>query len=433
MTGLIDKLPYELTGAQKRAIDEIVADMESPFVMQRLIQGDVGSGKTIVAFLLMAWASQCGYQSAIMAPTEVLANQHYESFCGLVKMFGLESPVILLTGSMTQKQKRAAYERMQNEKNALIIGTHALIQEKADFSNLSLVITDEQHRFGVKQRDTFSHKGIKPHILVMSATPIPRTLGLILYGDLDISVLDELPPGRQTVRTDVVDSRYHKRLYKFIKDAVARGEQCYIVCPAVEENETNIKSAEEFAEELANGEFKGYNLGILHGKMKAKDKEAIMKSFAYGKVSILVATTVVEVGVDVPNATIMVIENAERFGLSTLHQLRGRVGRGNKQSYCVLVSDAKGETSRERLMTMKQFSDGFKIADTDLKLRGPGDFFGSRQHGLPELKIADMVEDMDTLKKAQECAQDILKSDFSLSNSPALKKQMNKMFEKIVN
>ena len=237
----------------------------------------------------------------------------------------------------------------------------------------------------------------------MSATPIPRTLGLILYGDLDISILDELPPGRQTVRTDVVDSRYHKRLYKFIKDAVARGEQCYIICPAVEENETNIKSAEEFAEELANGEFKGYNLGVLHGKMKAKDKEAIMKSFADGKVSILVATTVVEVGVDVPNATIMVIENAERFGLSTLHQLRGRVGRGNK------------------------------LADTDLKLRGPGDFFGSRQHGLPELKIADMVEDMDTLKKAQECAQDILKSDFSLSNFPALKKQMNKMFEKIVN
>ena len=315
----------------------------------------------------------------------------------------------------------------------MLIGTHALIQNDVEFRKLALVITDEQHRFGVNQRATLAQKGQNVHTIVMSATPIPRTLGLILYGDLDISVLDELPPGRQTVRTDVVDSRYHKRLYKFIKDAVARGEQCYIICPAVEENETNIKSAEEFAEELANGEFKGYNLGILHGKMKAKDKEAIMKSFVDGKVSILVATTVVEVGVDVPNATIMVIENAERFGLSTLHQLRGRVGRGNKQSYCVLVSDAKGETSRERLMTMKQFSDGFKIADTDLKLRGPGDFFGSRQHGLPELKIADMVEDMNTLKKAQECAQDILKSDFSLSNSPALKKQMNKMFEKIVN
>ena len=341
--------------------------------------------------------------------------------------------IALLTGSTPAKQKREIKKALFNNEIDLLIGTHALIQNDVEFRKLALVITDEQHRFGVNQRATLAQKGQNVHTIVMSATPIPRTLGLILYGDLDISVLDELPPGRQTVRTDVVDSRYHKRLYKFIKDAVARGEQCYIVCPAVEENETNIKSAEEFAEELANGEFKGYNLGILHGKMKAKDKEAIMKSFADGKVSILVATTVVEVGVDVPNATIMVIENAERFGLSTLHQLRGRVGRGNKQSYCVLVSDAKGETSRERLMTMKQFSDGFKIADTDLKLRGPGDFFGSRQHGLPELKIADMVEDMDTLKKAQECAQDILKSDFSLSNSPALKKQMNKMFEKIVN
>ena len=341
--------------------------------------------------------------------------------------------IALLTGSTPAKQKREIKKALFNNEIDLLIGTHALIQNDVEFRKLALVITDEQHRFGVNQRATLAQKGQNVHTIVMSATPIPRTLGLILYGDLDISILDELPPGRQTVRTDVVDSRYHKRLYKFIKDAVARGEQCYIVCPAVEENETNIKSAEEFAEELANGEFKGYNLGILHGKMKPKDKEAIMKSFADGKVSILVATTVVEVGVDVPNATIMVIENAERFGLSTLHQLRGRVGRGNKQSYCVLVSDAKGETSRERLMTMKQFSDGFKIADTDLKLRGPGDFFGSRQHGLPELKIADMVEDMDTLKKAQECAQDILKSDFSLSNSPALKKQMNKMFEKIVN
>ena len=315
----------------------------------------------------------------------------------------------------------------------LIIGTHALIQNDVAFKNLALVITDEQHRFGVKQRAQLAEKGEDVHTIVMSATPIPRTLGLILYGDLDISILDELPPGRQEIRTDVVDSRYHKRLYKFIKDAIARGEQCYIVCPAVEENETNIKSAEELADELANGEFKGYNLGILHGKMKPKDKEAIMKSFASGKVSLLVATTVVEVGVDVPNATIMVIENAERFGLSTLHQLRGRVGRGNKKSYCVLVSDTKGETARERLMTMKKYSDGFKIADTDLKLRGPGDFFGSRQHGLPELKIADMVEDMDTLQNAQECAKSILKNDFSLSNHPALKNQMNKMFENIKN
>ncbi len=342
--------------------------------------------------------------------------------------------IALLTGSTPAKQKREIKKALFNNEIDLLIGTHALIQNDVEFRKLALVITDEQHRFGVNQRATLAQKGQNVHTIVMSATPIPRRLGLSSTATLISAYFRRASAGQaRTVRTDVVDSRYHKRLYKFIKDAVARGEQCYIVCPAVEENETNIKSAEEFAEELANGEFKGYNLGILHGKMKAKDKEAIMKSFADGKVSILVATTVVEVGVDVPNATIMVIENAERFGLSTLHQLRGRVGRGNKQSYCVLVSDAKGETSRERLMTMKQFSDGFKIADTDLKLRGPGDFFGSRQHGLPELKIADMVEDMDTLKKAQECAQDILKSDFSLSNSPALKKQMNKMFEKIVN
>ena len=431
MAPFYNALPFTLTDAQRRCVEEAIADMQSGKPMNRLCQGDVGSGKTAVAASLIYTVIKNGYQAAMMAPTEILATQHFES---LTKMFSKSDlKIALLTGSTPVKQKREIKKALFNNEIDLLIGTHALIQNDVEFRKLALVITDEQHRFGVNQRATLAQKGQNVHTIVMSATPIPRTLGLILYGDLDISVLDELPPGRQTVRTDVVDSRYHKRLYKFIKDAVARDEQCYIVCPAVEENETNIKSAEEFAEELANGEFKGYNLGILHGKMKARDKEAIMKSFADGKVSILVATTVVEVGVDVPNATIMVIENAERFGLSTLHQLRGRVGRGNKQSYCVLVSDAKGETSRERLMTMKQFSDGFKIADTDLKLRGPGDFFGSRQHGLPELKIADMVEDMDTLKKTQECAQDILKSDFSLSNSPALKKQMNKMFEKIVN
>ena len=424
-------LPYAPTGAQRRSAEEICHDLCGQTPMNRLLQGDVGSGKTLVAAAAIWACIRAGYQAALLAPTEILASQHAENLNRLLSPFGMR--VALLTGGMKAAARRTTLAAIRDDEADLIVGTHAILSEGVEFARLGLAVVDEQHRFGVNQRATLAQKGQNVHTIVMSATPIPRTLGLILYGDLDISVLDELPPGRQTVRTDVVDSRYHKRLYKFIKDAVARGEQCYIVCPAVEENETNIKSAEEFAEELANGEFKGYNLGILHGKMKAKDKEAIMKSFADGKVSILVATTVVEVGVDVPNATIMVIENAERFGLSTLHQLRGRVGRGNKQSYCVLVSDAKVETSRERLMTMKQFSDGFKIADTDLKLRGPGDFFGSRQHGLPELKIADMVEDMDTLKKAQECAQDILKSDFSLSNFPALKKQMNKMFEKIVN
>ncbi len=424
-------LPFNLTNAQKRTISECLQDMKSKYPCNRLVQGDVGSGKTAVAASLIYSVIKNGYQATMMAPTEILATQHYESLLKILAPAGIN--IRLLTGSTPAKEKKEIKKALFDGEIDLIIGTHALIQNDVAFKNLALVITDEQHRFGVKQRAQLAEKGEDVHTIVMSATPIPRTLGLILYGDLDISILDELPPGRQEIRTDVVDSRYHKRLYKFIKDAIARGEQCYIVCPAVEENETNIKSAEELADELANGEFKGYNLGILHGKMKPKDKEAIMKSFASGKVSLLVATTVVEVGVDVPNATIMVIENAERFGLSTLHQLRGRVGRGNKKSYCVLVSDAKGETARERLMTMKKYSDGFKIADTDLKLRGPGDFFGSRRHGLPELKIADMVEDMDTLQNAQECAKSILKNDFSLSNHPALKNQMNKMFEKIKN
>lgn len=424
-------LPFNLTNAQKRTISECLQDMKSKYPCNRLVQGDVGSGKTAVAASLIYSVIKNGYQATMMAPTEILATQHYESLLKILAPAGIN--IRLLTGSTPAKEKKEIKKALFDGEIDLIIGTHALIQNDVVFKNLALVITDEQHRFGVKQRAQLAEKGEDVHTIVMSATPIPRTLGLILYGDLDISILDELPPGRQEIRTDVVDSRYHKRLYKFIKDAIARGEQCYIVCPAVEENETNIKSAEELADELANGEFKGYNLGILHGKMKPKDKEAIMKSFASGKVSLLVATTVVEVGVDVPNATIMVIENAERLGLSTLHQLRGRVGRGNKKSYCVLVSDAKGETARERLMTMKKYSDGFKIADTDLKLRGPGDFFGSRQHGLPELKIADMVEDMDTLQNAQECAKSILRNDFSLSNHPALKNQMNKMFEKIKN
>ena len=424
-------LPFNLTNAQKRTISECLQDMKSKYPCNRLVQGDVGSGKTAVAASLIYSVIKNGYQATMMAPTEILATQHYESLLKILTPAGIN--IRLLTGSTPAKEKKEIKKALFEGEIDLIIGTHALIQNDVAFKNLALVITDEQHRFGVKQRAQLAEKGEDVHTIVMSATPIPRTLGLILYGDLDISILDELPPGRQEIRTDVVDSRYHKRLYKFIKDAIARGEQCYIVCPAVEENETNIKSAEELADELANGEFKGYNLGILHGKMKPKDKEAIMKSFASGKVSLLVATTVVEVGVDVPNATIMVIENAERFGLSTLQQLRGRVGRGNKKSYCVLVSDAKGKTARERLMTMKKYSDGFKIADTDLKLRGPGDFFGSRQHGLPELKIADMVEDMDTLQNAQECAKSILRNDFSLSNHPALKNQMNKMFEKIKN
>lgn len=423
-------LPFELTNAQKNAINDCVRDMQGKYPLNRLIQGDVGSGKTAVGAGAIYTAVKSGYQTALMAPTEILAAQHYESLDKLLSPAGLR--VRLLTGSTKAAEKREIKSLLMDGKIDLLIGTHAIIQNDVEFKNLGLVITDEQHRFGVKQRANLALKGSAVHTIVMSATPIPRTLGLILYGDLDISILDELPPGRQEIRTDVVDSRYHQRIYKFIQNAVDRGEQCYIVCPMVEENEIDLKSAEEYAEELSQGAFAGYNLGLLHGKMKPKEKDKVMKSFSDGKIQILVATTVIEVGIDVPNATVMVIENAERFGLSQLHQLRGRVGRGDKKSYCILVSDSKSETSRTRLAVMKNNSDGFKIADEDLKARGPGDFFGERQHGLPALKIADMVEDMETLRLTQKCAADILAEDFNLDlpKNQLLCNEITKMFRK---
>lgn len=426
-------LPYRLTNAQKRAITECVKDMQNKYPMSRLLQGDVGSGKTAVGAGIIYTVIKNGYQTALMAPTEILAIQHFE---GLSKMLGSTGINIrLLTGSTKAKEKREIKADLYDGKIDLLIGTHAIIQNDVEFCNLGLVITDEQHRFGVKQRANLANKGHGIHTLVMSATPIPRTLGLILYGDLDISILDELPPGRQEIRTDVVDSRYNSRLYKFIRDAVDRGEQCYIICPMVEESDEalGLKSAEQFAEELSQSAFEGYNLGLLHGKMKPKDKEKVMKAFSDGDVQILVATTVVEVGVDVPNATIMVIENAERFGLSQLHQLRGRIGRGNKKSFCVLVSDSKSENARSRLMIMKKYSDGFRIADEDLKARGPGDFFGDRQHGLPTLKIADMLEDIEILHLAQDCAKDILDEDFNLDlpKNKHLCSSITKMFRDI--
>lgn len=426
-------LPYRLTNAQKRAITECVKDMQNKYPMSRLLQGDVGSGKTAVGAGIIYTVIRNGYQTALMAPTEILAIQHFE---GLSKMLGgTEINIRLLTGSTKAKEKREIKADLYDGKIDLLIGTHAIIQNDVEFCNLGLVITDEQHRFGVKQRANLANKGHGIHTLVMSATPIPRTLGLILYGDLDISILDELPPGRQEIRTDVVDSRYNSRLYKFIRDAVDRGEQCYIICPMVEESDEalGLKSAEQFAEELSQSAFEGYNLGLLHGKMKPKDKEKVMKAFSDGDVQILVATTVVEVGVDVPNATIMVIENAERFGLSQLHQLRGRIGRGNKKSFCVLVSDSKSENARSRLMIMKKYSDGFRIADEDLKARGPGDFFGERQHGLPTLKIADMLEDIEILHLAQDCAKDILDEDFNLDlpKNKHLCSSITKMFRDI--
>ncbi|MCM1113888.1 MAG: ATP-dependent DNA helicase RecG [Clostridium sp.] len=426
-------LPFTMTKAQQRAIAECIGDMKNIYPMTRLLQGDVGSGKTAVGAALCYTVIKNGYQCALMAPTEILAVQHYESISNMLKDTNIT--VALLTGSTKAKDKRDIKERLMDGKIDLLIGTHAIIQNDVAFCRLGLVITDEQHRFGVKQRASLAEKGEGLHTLVMSATPIPRTLGLILYGDLDISILDELPPGRQEIRTDVVDSRYHTRLYKFIKDAVGRGEQVYIICPMVEESDEvlNLKSAEQYADELSEGAFKGYNLGLIHGKMKPKEKDNVMKAFSNGDIQILVATTVVEVGVDVPNATIMIIENAERFGLSQLHQLRGRIGRGSKKSYCVLVSDAKGENARNRLLTMKQYSDGFKIADEDLKARGPGDFFGERQHGLPQLKIADMLEDMDTLHLAQECAREILIEDNNLDmkKNKHLCSNITKMFDGI--
>lgn len=424
-------LPYRLTNAQQRAIGQCIKDMQGKYPMNRLLQGDVGSGKTAVGTGIIYTVIRNGYQAALMAPTEILAAQHFESISKMLDGTGIR--ISLLTGSVRAKEKREIKSDLMDGKIDLLIGTHAIIQNDVEFHNLGLVITDEQHRFGVKQRASLTNKGLGIHTLVMSATPIPRTLGLILYGDLDISVLDELPPGRQEIRTDVVDSRYHERIYKFICDAADRGEQAYIICPLVDESEaeTNIKSAQQLALELSETAFKGYTLGLLHGKMKASDKDKVMKAFSDGDTQILVATTVVEVGVDVPGATIMVIENAERFGLSQLHQLRGRIGRGSKKSYCILISDNSGETTRNRLMTMKKYSDGFKIADEDLKARGPGDFFGERQHGLPKLKIADMLEDMEILRLAQNCARDILKEDFNLDlpKNEQLCQSITKMFK----
>ncbi len=426
-------LPYALTNAQQRAISECITDMQGVYPMNRLLQGDVGSGKTAVASGIIYTAVKNGYQCALMAPTEILAQQHFESISKTFRNTNIK--IRLLTGATKAAEKREIKSQLMEGTIDLLIGTHAIIQNDVAFKNAGLMITDEQHRFGVKQRAALADKGEDIHTLVMSATPIPRTLGLIIYGDLDISILDELPPNRQEIRTDVVDSRYNNRLYKFIKDAVNRGEQCYIICPMVEETEesVNLKSAEQFAEELSQTAFRGYNLGLLHGKMKAKEKDAVMKAFADGDVQILVSTTVVEVGVDVPNATIMVIENAERFGLSQLHQLRGRIGRGSKKSYCVLVSDSKSENARNRLMTMKKYSDGFKIADEDLKNRGPGDFFGERQHGLPNLKIADMLEDIDILHMAQNCAKEILAEDNNLDadKNKHLCENITKMFRTI--
>ena len=411
-------LPFVLTNAQKTAVIESLSDMFSGKPMCRLIQGDVGSGKTVVAAALIYAVVKSGFQAALMAPTEILAQQHFESLHSLMEKCGIS--VSLLTGSTPAAEKKKIKSTLSGGELDFVIGTHALLQNDVEFKNLGLVVTDEQHRFGVSQRSALASKGSSPHVLVMSATPIPRTLALIIYGDLDVSTLNELPPGRHPIETYCVGSDKHARVYNYLKKHLNAGKQGYIVCPLVEDSEkSSLTSAQKYAEKLSKGPFKGYKVGLIHGRMNAEEKENVMRSFAAGDIQLLVATTVIEVGINVPNAVIIVIENAEQFGLSQLHQLRGRVGRGNDKSTCILISDAQNEEAQCRLRVMCQTNDGFKIANEDLKLRGPGDFFGQRQHGLPDLKIADMMTDVGVLTETQSAAKKILKAD------PLLKSEEN--------
>ena len=420
-----EQLPFTLTGAQQRAIDQVRQDLAKNTPMNRLVQGDVGSGKTMVAAAASYIAFQNHYMSALMAPTEILAQQHYHGLSRLLEPLGMR--LGLLCGSMTAKEKRDIKERIALGMVDLVIGTHALISKDVDLPNLALVVTDEQHRFGVRQRASLSEKSNHPHTLVMSATPIPRTLALMIYGDLDVSSIDELPPNRQPVKTYVISSKIKERAYNFLKDHLDRGLQGYIVCPLVEAMETtpaNLQNAEEYADKLARGPFQNYRVGVLHGKMRAKDREVIMQQFASGEIQLLVSTTVIEVGVDVPNAVIMMVENAERFGLSQLHQLRGRVGRGSVQSYCILISDTQNPDTKQRLQVLHQTNDGFKVAEYDLKARGPGDFLGKRQHGLPQLKIADLSSSMDTMEQVQQAAQQIHEHPLSAGEKALLQQRI---------
>lgn len=425
-------LSFKLTGAQERVINECLSDMMSPRPMNRLIQGDVGSGKTAVAAALMYISAGNGFQSALMAPTELLAEQHFKTLCKITENSGIKCA--LLTGSLTKKQKDEVKTGLKSGEIKVAVGTHALLTDDVEFESLGLVVTDEQHRFGVGQRGRLSSKGNNPHTLVMSATPIPRTLGLIIYGDLDISIIDEYPAGRQKIATYCVDSSYNARVYNYIKKFIAEGRQAYIVCPLVDENEAlGIKSASEYYEELSENQFKDYTLGLLHGKMKPKDKESVMRRFAAGEIQLLISTTVIEVGIDVPNAALMVIENAERFGLSQLHQLRGRIGRGEYSSACILISDVKSGDTKRRLDVIKNNTDGFKIADEDLKLRGPGDFLGSRQHGLPDMKIADIFADRETLHSAGKEAEELLRRDPMLhdAENAGLRSEITELFRRL--
>ena len=425
----ISSLPFEMTNAQKKAVEEAIGDVKKNEPMNRLLQGDVGSGKTAVAATLMYNAVKNGFQCAMMAPTEVLAEQHERTFKNFFKDTDIN--ICLITGSTSAGEKRRIKQAISDGEYDIAIGTHALIQDDVEFKKLGLVITDEQHRFGVAQRASFASKGDNPHIFVMSATPIPRTLAMIMYGDLNVSILDELPPGRQEIDTFSVTTDYHERIYNYIKKHLDKGLQGYIVCPLVEESENDLIPAQEYFEMLSQGVFSKYRLGLLHGRMKPKDKEKIMRRFASGEIQLLVSTVVIEVGVDVPNAAIMVIENAERFGLSQLHQLRGRIGRGSEKSTCILVSDAQNEEAVSRFKILCSTNDGFKIANADLEMRGPGDFFGTRQHGLPSLKVADIITDTEILMRSQNAAASVIKKDrdLSLPENRKLRKQVDSMFK----
>ena len=428
---LLAELPYRLTNAQLRTLEEVLRDLKSGSVMNRLIQGDVGSGKTIIAVLALLAACENGYQGALMVPTEVLARQHFESVTELFEKHGVDKKVILLTGSMTAKEKRIVYEKVASHEADIIIGTHALIQEKIVYDNLALVITDEQHRFGVAQREMFGNKGQMPHVLVMSASPIPRTLAIILYGDLDISVIDELPANRLPIKNCVVDKSYRPRAYRFIENEVKNGRQAYVICPMVEESEMiDAENVLDYTKILRQN-LPGIRVEYLHGKMKGKEKNKIMEEFAAGEIQVLVSTTVIEVGVNVPNATVMMIENAERFGLAQLHQLRGRVGRGDKQSYCIMVNASGNKEKNRRLDVLNKSNDGFYIASEDLKLRGPGDIFGIRQSGDLEFQLADIYTDAVTLKKVSEDVNRLLEQDENLEQeeNQELKKRLDRFLE----
>ena len=425
MSDIINKLPFKLTNAQRRVLEEIDNDMESTKPMNRLLQGDVGSGKTVISMCAAYKAVKCGYQAAIMAPTAILATQHLENFKKIFDELGIRCE--LLISAMTKKNKTELLQRLENGEIDILIGTHALLQENVIFKKLGLVVTDEQHRFGVKQRTTIVEKGQNPDVLVMTATPIPRTLALILYGDLDISIIDELPPNRKKIDTFAVPKTMEERVNNFIKKQIDEGRQAYIVCPLVEENEeSDLKSVEKLYEKSKTETFPEYKVEYIHGKMKAKDKDIIMEKFKNKEIDILISTTVIEVGVDVPNSNIMVIEDAQRFGLAQLHQLRGRVGRGEYKSYCILKYEGKSETIRKRMKVMCDTNDGFIISEKDLELRGAGDFFGTMQHGIPEFKIANLFEDMQTLKIVQNLAMKIILDD------PKLEKEENKLLRELI-